>query len=79
MAMSAARQAQRIKTTHLKHKTLHYPVCIMEEGPAKTGRAAKEAIADEDSRTESESDGAPDGAPDAPSGSAKGQILGSWF
>ena len=63
---AAARQAQRIKTTHLKHKTLHDSVCIMEEGPATTGGAAEEAIADEDSRTESESDG----APDAPSGSA---------
>ena len=66
MAMSAARQAQRIKTTYLKHKTLHDPVCTMEEGPATTGGAAEEAIADEESRTESESDG----APDAPSGSA---------
>ena len=66
MAMSAGWQAQRIKTTYLKHKVLHDPVCIMEEGQATTGRAAEEAIADEESRTESESDG----APDAPSGSA---------
>ena len=45
--------------TYLKHKTLHHPVCIMEEGPAMVGGAAEEAIADEESRAESESDGSP--------------------
>ena len=80
--MSAAQQAQRIKTAYLKHKTLHNPVCIMEQGPATTGRAAEEARADEESRTESESDG----AADSPSGSALAScskrlnfgILGIW-
>ena len=66
MAMSAALQAQRNKIIYLKHKTLHDPVCIMEQGPATTGRAVEEARADKDSRTKLESDG----ASDAPSGSA---------
>ena len=69
MAMSAALQAQRNKIIYLKHKTLHDPVCIMEQGPATTGRAVEEARADKDSRTKSESDGASE-PPEAPSGSA---------
>ena len=71
MAPFAPWQAQQIKTTYLKHKTLHNPpVCIMEPGLATIGRAAKEARADdlEESGTESDSDG----APDSPTGSALG-------
>ena len=74
---AAARQAQRIKTTHLKHKTLHDSVCVMEEGPATTGGAAEEAIADEERGTQAElaSDG--QGAPDFPTGPVLG-CLTSW-
>ena len=65
-----AQQAQRIKTTYLKYKTLHNPVvCIMEQGIATTGRAAEEARADEESGTKTESDGALD--------SSTGSALGS--
>ena len=67
-----ARPAQRIKTTYLKHKTLHNPIVMehWEQGLAKTSGAAEEARADEESGTEQESDGAPD--------SSSGSALGSF-
>ena len=78
MVTSGERPAQRIKTTHLKHKTLRNPiVCIMGHGLAKIGGAAEEARADEEIGTELESDG----APDSPTGSALGSFskrLNPW-
>ena len=61
MATSGALQTHPIKTTYLKHKTLHNPaVCIMDQGLAKTGGIAEDTRADEKSGTELESDGAPE-------------------
>ena len=64
MATFAPWQAQRIKTTHLKHKTIH------DTNRASTGRAAGEARADDSEESGTESDS--DGAPDSPTGSALG-------
>ena len=52
IATSEEQQAQQIKTTYLKHKTLHNPICIIEQGLATTGWAAEEARADEESGSE---------------------------
>ena len=52
MARSEARPAQRIKTTNLKHKTLHNPLVMA----SKDGRSCRglEARADEESGTQSQ-------------------------